>query len=274
MSKKKELGTYILSCLIITNILWYVLYSIQEKKEGTIIFLLLMLLASFMPAIIAIIMCKLKKEQLRTLLLFPNIKKSWKIYLIAIFISLLIVYSSDFLPLLFFHENVLLVSENLTFIFIGKIIIFTIFSTIESIGLLGEELGWMGYLFPGLEKEYGTFPSIFIISIVRTLWHLVILIKIDGSLFSVCNLFISNLFLQSLLIYVTKKSNSVFPAAIVHSITNIMIALSFVSYTEEFYNNNLIKFSLIELIPIIVVGTVFFILLYKDINEKTYHDEQ
>ncbi|MCH5257304.1 MAG: CPBP family intramembrane metalloprotease [Lachnospiraceae bacterium] len=267
MSNKKELLIYILSCLIITNILWYVGYGIHEKNEGSVIELLVILLASFMPAIIAVIMCKLKKAKFRTLLLFPNIKKSLKVYLTAIFTSLLIVYSADLLPLLFFPGNVLIVSENLTFIFFGQIILFTLVCIIESIGLLGEELGWMGYLFPGLEKEYGTFLSIFIISIVRTLWHLVALIKIDGSLFAVCNLFISNLFLQSLLVYVTKKSNSVFPAAIVHSITNIMIALSFVTYTEEFYNNNSVRFNLIELIPVIIVGTVFFILLYKDKNE-------
>lgn len=264
MSKKKESWIYISLCIIITNVLWYVGYSVREKNEESIMVILPLALASFMPAILAVIMCKLKKDRLRSMLLSPNIKKAWKIYLLAIVTGLFIVYAADLLPLLFFPGNVSLVPENLTFIFFGKIILFTLISTIESIELLGEELGWMGYLFPRLEQEYGTFPSVFMISIIRTLWHLVILIKIDGSWFGVCNLFLSNLLLQSLLVYVTKKSKSVFPAAIVHAVTNIMMALSFVTYTEEFYNNNAIKFNLVGLIPLVLVGAIFYTLLYRD----------
>lgn len=264
MSKKKESWIYISLCIIITNALWYVGYSVREKNEESIMVILPLALASFMPAIIAIIMCKLKKDRLSSMLLSLNIKKTWKIYLLAIGTGLFVVYSADLLPLLFFPGNVSLVPENLTFIFFGKIILFTIISTIESIELLGEELGWMGYLFPRLEEGYGTFPSILIISIVRTLWHIVILMKIDGSWVGVCNLFLSNLLLQNVLVYVTKKSKSVFPAAIVHAVTNIMMALSFVTYSEEFYNNNLLKFNLVGLIPLVLVGAIFFTLLYRD----------
>lgn len=264
MSNKKELWINTFVCIIITNILWYVGYSLHAKDEENVIALLVIYLACFMPAIMAIIMCKLRKVKISALLLAPNIKKSWKVYLIAILTSLLFVYAADLLPLLFYPKNVSLVTENLSLLFFGQIILFTIVSVITSIELLGEELGWLGYLFPRLEKEYGTFSSIFMIAMIRTLWHLVLIIKIDGSLFAVCNLFLSNLFLQCVLVYVTKRSNSVFPAAIVHSITNIMMGLSFVSYTEEFYNTHSIQFSLIELIPLMIIGIIFFILLYKD----------
>lgn len=271
MSKKKELWTAILVCLIITNICWYVGYSMHIKDEGNIAAVIFIYLASFMPAITAVIICKKNKEKVQTLLINPNIKKSGKIYLIAILTSLFIVYASDLLPLLFFPNDIALVPENLTIIFLGKIIVFTFLSTIESIGLLGEELGWMGYFFPGLEKEYGTFPAIFMIAIIRTLWHLAALILMGGVVwFSVLNLFVSNFMLQSTLVYVTKKSNSVFPAAIVHAITNILVILSFVTYSDEFYNANLIKFNLVQLIPIIVVGTIYYILLYKDKKDMNF----
>ena len=270
MNKKKGLWLYVLICISITNILWYFGFDLHEKDEGNIISTLLLGLACFMPAIIAIIMCKLNKVKIRTMLLFPNITKSWKIYLIAILTSLFIVYAADFLPLLFFPKNVSLSPDSFTLVFFGQIILFTIISIIESIELLGEELGWMGYLFPKLEEEYGTISSVFIISIIRTLWHLVFIIKIDGSLFGVCNIFLSNLFLQNLLVYVTKKSNSVFPAAIVHAITNIVPVLSFVTYKEAFYNDNLVKFNLVALIPLIIVGTIFFILLCRDKNKSKF----
>lgn len=270
MKTKREVILYVLLCLLITNILWYVGYGIDSKEEGNIISLLLINIASFIPAIIAIIMCKLKKEKIKTLLLFPNLKKSWKYYLLAILVGLIMVYSTDIIPLLFFPKDVILLTENISLIYLFKIILFTLFSILASIVLLGEELGWMGYLFPRLEKLNGTIFSIFIIAVIRTLWHLGIFIRMDDIVFVIINLFISNLVLQSILVYFTKKSNSVFPSAIIHSITNIMIGLSFVSYTEEFYNNNAIQFSLIGLIPLLIIGIIFFILLFKDRTRKSY----
>lgn len=268
MFRKKEIWIYTVLCIVITNILWYAVYSIREKNEESILMLFPMVLASFMPAIIAVIMCKLAKMKLRSMLLSLNIKKSWKIYIIAIITGLFIVYASDLLPLLFFPGNVSFAPESLTLMFFVQIIFFTLISIVESVELLGEELGWMGYLFPRLEKECGTFPSILMIAVIRTLWHSVIIIKIDGTWFGFCNLFISNLLLQSVLVYVTKKSQSVFPAAIVHAITNIMMALSFVTYTDAFYNNNSVKFRMIEWIPLIAVGAVFFTLLLKGEKAK------
>lgn len=266
MSAKKELWIYTLVLLVITNVIWYAGFSIFLKDEGNVAAVLLLGLGSFMPAIIAVIMCKINKLKLRTLLINPHIKKSWKVYLTAIAVSLLIVYSTDLLPLLFFPKDVMIASENLTLIFFGRIILFTVLSAVSSIELLGEELGWMGYLFPRLEKEYGTYLSIPMVALIRTLWHLVYIIKIDGTLFGVCYLFLSNLSLQSVLVYVTKKSDSVFPAAVVHAVTNIMFGLSFVTYTEEFYKSNRIKFDMVGLIPLIIIGAVFFTLLFRHLR--------
>lgn len=260
---KKEILIYVLSIITITNILWYVSYSLRMKDEKSVLSVLFLALACFMPAITALVMCVLTKIKFRTMLLFPNIKKSWKVYLLAIVVSLIMVYASDLLPLLFFPDNVSIETANLTILFFGKIILFTVISTLESIELLGEELGWMGYLFPRLEKEYGTFPGIIIVSVVRTLYHFAALILIEDSalaaLFAVFYLFINNLFLQSMLVYVTKKSNSVFPSAIIHAITNILPILSFVSLTEGFDRS--IAFRSVGLIPCVIIGTIFYILL-------------
>lgn len=263
---KKEIGVYILSIIIITNILWYVGYQMRMANETSIGALLFTALAAFMPAIIALIMCLHTKTKFRTMLLPPNIKKSWKVYILAIALSLFLVYASDLLPLLFFPDDVSVVAENLTIMYIGKIVLFTVISTIESIELLGEELGWMGYLYPRLEKEYGTFPGTLIVSVVRTLYHVAALILIAGSVSAsiqaVVYLFINNFFLQSILVYVTKKSHSVFPAAVIHAITNILPILTFVSFREGFDES--IPFRIVGSIPVIIIGTIFYILLFKD----------
>lgn len=270
---KKEIWIYILSIVTITNILWFVGYHMRMANEKSIGALLFITLAAFMPMIIAFIMCVLTKTKFRTMLLFPNIKKSWKVYLLAIFLSLFLVYASDLLPLLFFTNEVSLITENLTIVYFGKIILFTIISTIESIELLGEEIGWMGYLFPRVEKEYGTFIGTLIVSIVRTLYHIVALILIDGSVLgsisAIVYLFINNLFLQSILVYVTKKSNSVFPAAIIHAITNILAILSFVSIKEGF--DEMVPFRMVESIPCVIIGIIFYILLFQE--KKNANDE-
>lgn len=128
----------------------------------------------------------------------------------------------------------------------------------------------MGFLYPRLEKEYGVLIGTILTAIIRTLYHLVALILIgktmNGAIIAILSLFINNLFLQSLLVYVTKKSDSVFPASIIHSISNILVLLSFVSYNEGFDEN--ITFKLVSLIPIFIIGMVFYILLLKDKNRK------
>ena len=86
----------------------------------------------------------------------------------------------------------------------------------------------------------------------------------NETIIAILSLFINNLFLQSLLVYVTKKSDSVFPASIIHSISNILVLLSFVSYNEVFDEN--ITFKLVSLIPIFIIGSIFYILSLKDKN--------
>lgn len=263
---KKEIILYTLCVLIITNILWFIGFHLQHSDEKSILPLLALGSACLMPAIIALVMCKITKTKFRTLKIKPNIKKSWKIYLLSIFIGVFIVYSTDLLPLLFFPKDVTLNLDNLTLLFFGKIILYTLISVIESIELLGEELGWMGYLYPRLEKECGVIGGTILAAIVRTLYHLVALILIGGSLngavIAVLSLFLNNLFLQSILVYVTKKSDSVFPAAIIHAISNILVVLSFISFNEGF--DETIPFKLVTLIPILIIGLSFYILLYKE----------
>ena len=264
MSKnKKEIITYSLIAIIVTNILWLTGLSIKNIFGN-----ILSTLACFIPLIIALIMSNFKLKDLK---IKPNIKKSWKTYLLSIVISIIIVYATDLIPLLFFPKEVLINSESLTIAFILKILLFTIFGIVLSIELLGEEIGWMGYLYPRLEKEYGMFKGAVLLSTIRTLFHLILLLFIYENTYEavigILFLFIYNFILESTLIYVTKKSNSVFPASIIHSITNTLAVLSFVIVSEKFTIS--IPFRLVGIIPNIIIGSIFYILLYKtNHNEK------
>lgn len=271
MSKnKKEIIIYTLCVLTFTNILWLLGYNLRNINEKSILAVLILALACFMPLIVTLIMCKIAKTKFRTLKIKPNIKKSWKTYLLAIFMGVFIVFWTDLIPLLFFPNDVSLNPDSLKLLFFGQIFLYTIISVIESVELLGEELGWMGFLYPRLEKECGVLIGTILTAVIRTLYHLVALILIgktlNGAIIAILSLFINNLFLQSLLVYVTKKSDSVFPASIIHSISNILVILSFVSYNEGFDES--ITFKSVSLIPIFIIGMVFYILLLKDKNRK------
>ena len=262
---KKEICIYTLCVLIATNILWYAGLSIERIDENNLFGSILSTVACFVPLIIAFIMCKISKQKFRILKLKPNIKKSWKVYLISILISLVLVYMSDLLPLVFFPKDVSINVESLKIGFFLQIALYVVIGVIASIELLGEEVGWMGYLYPRLEKEYGIFKSAFLLSIVRSLFHLVLLLfvyeNISDAMIGLLFLFVSNFALISILIYVTKRSDSVFPASIIHALTNTLAVLSFISVKEEFTIT--IPYRLVGLIPIVIVGSIFYILLYK-----------
>ena len=79
-------------------------------------------------------------------------------------------------------------------------------------------------------------------------------------------LFLSNLVTEGLFIYVTRKSNSVFPASIIHALTNTLVVLSFIVVKDEFTIS--IPYRIVTLIPLIIIGFIFYILLYKEKIKK------
>lgn len=269
-TNKKEILIFSSFVIFTANVMWGIGYYFRMMDEGSISSVLPLMVACFIPLITALSMCAITKTKFATLKVKPNIKKSWKIYLLAILVGLILVYSSDLIPLFVFPKDVYIAPDSKSILFLGKIALFTVISVIESIELLGEELGWMGYLYPRLEKEFGTFPGIVLMAVVRTLYHLVALILIAGSandaIIAVLSLFINNLFLQSVLVYVTKKSDSVFPASIIHAISNILVTLSFVTYPEGFDES--ILFRVVESIPVVVLGVLFGVLLFKDEEKR------
>lgn len=88
----------------------------------------------------------------------------------------------------------------------------------------GEAYGWRGYLYPKLEKLYGTVPAVFISGIIWGVWRTPVLL--DGhnfgremKFFPVSNIALMCLmciFLAPFHAYVSKKSNSIWPAACAH----------------------------------------------------------
>ncbi|MBQ8596328.1 MAG: CPBP family intramembrane metalloprotease [Lachnospiraceae bacterium] len=253
---------YTLSCLLISNIMWYIGYALYAKDEEHPIAMILIMLTSFMPAFITLIMTKITKEGWESLPLHPHPIAGFKAYVAAIVFTLLLVYLSDPLYLLIFKGNVTYSPDGCSFSGWLQVLLLCLLALAMSVEMLGEELGWMGYLFPKLEQLWGTTAAIALVGLIRSLWHIGILVHMDHPVIGFFDLMISNILCQSLLVYITKKSKSVFPAAVSHGIT--LLAPIFLVYSEEFYSDHIIAMNLVGLSSALMIGGLCYYLLHRE----------
>lgn len=132
-------------------------------------------------------------------------QKAWKIYLFAVAGALVMSYLNELLMYLMFRGEVSFQAGAFTLRGLGEIFGMTILGVLASVEMLGEELGWLGWLFPKLEKLHGTKAAILLLALIRTIWHLGILIFLPHPLIGLCDLFLSNLLSQGFLVYLTKE---------------------------------------------------------------------
>lgn len=126
---------------------------------------------------------------------------------------------------------------------------------------MGEELGWISYLFPRLEKLMGTTAGCIILGIIRACWHLGILVLMEHPILSFFELMVSNVCLQFFMVYMYKKSGSLFPCTISHGISNLMPI--FLVYNENWYYTSILPI-FVAMIPEILYGILSYIQMNKN----------
>lgn len=152
-------------------------------------------------------------------------------------------------------------------------------SGIYSIGALGEEAGWRGYMMPKLEELFGTGKAVLIGGIIWGVWHFPANMAghnfgtgywgepwtgfIVFTLFTIC--------MGAILTYLTRKTGSVWPATFMHAVNNSMGSVLFLYYNEE----NLIGImaeapvaTFVAQIPAMVLGVAAMVLLYQENSPK------
>lgn len=251
--KKREIIIFVVLCLLISNVFWYISYA-NEKTDYAIFF---MVIASFFPMILSLIMTKITKEGWNNLGVKFNIKKGWKIYLLSIIGTAILPYLTDALLMSFFRNNV---STTFAINELSGIAIGIVVGTACFIECLGEELGWIGYLFPRLEEQCGTIPACIFLGITRAMWHIGILVFMDFPVYAFVEIMLSNIFLQPFMVYMYKKSGSLFPCTISHGISNMLPI--FIVYEQAWYYKSILPI-LVGLIPVVVYGMYGFIRMNK-----------
>lgn len=96
------------------------------------------------------------------------------------------------------------------------------------IGILGEEFGWSGYLFPKLDSVCKTIPSVMITGVVWALWHPFYLgegLSAAEILSDFTGFLIFTVIYRAFLSLLTKKTGSCYPAFLAHAARGETITL-------------------------------------------------
>lgn len=256
-------GIFIIPCIVITGLLMLLAGSMGQEA-GNPASAFAAETACLVPALTAIVLCAVEKTELEDTRVLPRFREAVWWYALAILIAMALSLLGDPLKAFFFPEIVNFDKfDPLDFLF--GILAMIGFSLPSVLMVLGEEFGWLGYLFPRLEKKYGVITAVVIMALVRGVWHLVMLMAIggDGILLQFVTITVNNLLLDSVLVYVTKRSGSIIPAALIHTLSNglAMAYASFITVDEAAYKEHGTAVWLVEMIPCIMIGMVCYWLL-------------
>ena len=274
MTNKKEnlrrLGLYLLIAFALSLLL--IVFRKPMETSARVSFVIVQLF-SFSPAIACLITRAVTKEGFGNMKLHFNFHGNFRWYLLAFAVPLMCFSASQLLPVImsgygsrlsgFTADNVL----SVIFILMGQ-------SAVVSAGLLGEELGWRGYMNRKLEPLVGTLGTCLIGGIIWGLWHFPIDISNYlggyGSFSFSMKLAFGRLVLLTcfgvFLMWLTKKTDSVFPAVVAHFMfnasQNAIMELFMQSDIPE--DTDLGKLAdVFQYIPMAVLAVIFMLLLLR-----------
>ena len=142
----------------------------------------------------------------------------------------------------------------------------------------GEEFGWRGYMNQKMEPLLGTTGTIIVGGIIWGLWHAVL--TVEGHNFGtdyegypylgIIYMCISCTFTGVFLMWLTKKTNSVYPAAIFHAMNNsggFSISNLFISGVPQDYSISISEQMILD-IPFYIAAVIIYVFMMRD-RKKT-----
>ncbi|MBQ4283219.1 MAG: CPBP family intramembrane metalloprotease [Lachnospira sp.] len=267
VDKKYALKQLMLFLIIALPVTWIFMGVALHISDGMVetkpLSNLLYILACFMPAIAGLLVCIITKDRIRSLMFLPKLQGNVKAYSLAIVGGVLISVMSPFIICLF-PEVGKFNSEVSVWIVIFSAIQAVVMCCIQFFALMGEEIGWMGLVFPRLEKICGTTLGIIITGIIRGLWHMALFFQ-DGKFLweDFGMLMFNNIVGGCLLVLLTKMSGSVVPSAIFHGITNTLpgVLYMFMIVDPAAYENKELMLEVIAHIPYVIIMAICFVVL-------------
>lgn len=274
----KRIGIFLLFAFVLCWILDITVYKNNDKPFAK----LLTYLTMFTPAIGTIIARIITKEGWKDSFLRPNLKGNIKFYVLSIIIPLLAALIYGLLLVAFYNRNFQfsdIFDQTAPISFLGMLL--TLISTLIpfSFYTLGEELGWRAYLVPKLETLFGTTASLLIGGAIWGLWHTPAIVNglnygkdytsyPFGGIAMMC---ICCIFEGCILTWLTKRTGSVYPAAIMHCISNNVSPFIYGQFlTQEIVDQHGFALGCIYNIPMIVLGIVAYVMILRCKRKAQY----
>ena len=226
------------------------------------------------PAVAHVITRKITNEGFRltgenSMMLGIDLKgKKWIFFLLAMFLPVLYSTLGDGIIWLFCPEAF---GDATTSIFVVIIypLITVVYGVVLSFAAFGEEFGWRGYMMPKLIELMGMPKAIIIGGIIWGLWHAPLTcvghnFGMDYPGFPYLGIILMCLFctaLGTVLMYVTIKTNSIWPAAFMHAVNNSVPSVLFLFMKQDVEIP--IWIYALSNIPLILLAILCFSLMMK-----------
>ena len=234
-SDKNEAWITIIIFLLILTVLSSFSYYAILKLNPTSIYVGSLMLC---PALASFITLKIRKRRLASLPWSLNslkyLKLSYFTPILYVSIAYILIWTLGFgrfystETMLSWGEELGIDSENQTLIIGVMVFLLLTVGVVKNLGsTLGEEIGWRGFLIFELKKVM-SFKALTIVSgIIWAVWHYPVINLIYGQgdylLLHIGSFSLMIIGISVIMAYYTFKSNSLWPAAVFHSVHNIYI---------------------------------------------------
>lgn len=234
------------------------------------------LIVGFGPALANVITRKLTHEGWNNSLLHLKLKGNLKYYLIAILSVVAMGIAEGVLATIIYGKyDFSDIGGGMNFMqIVGNVTLTLSVVPLMAFNTFGEEFGWRGYMNQKMEPLLGTTGTVIVGGIIWGLWHAELTVaghnfgtEYDGypylGILAMC---ITCTFLGMGLMWLTKKTGSIYPAAIMHAAINFggkSIGKLFISGIPDNYSPTILD-NLIVSIPTFMLCLIFFALMISD----------
>jgi membrane protease YdiL (CAAX protease family) len=229
-------------------------------------------LVCFSPAIANVLTRLITKEGFKNNYLRGNFKGNMKYYVYGIIFAVVCSVLALFFILAFFGRDIKLSNMNINLTSLAVIIL----SVVNGITVFwisfGEEFGWRAYLTPKLETLMPKWAALIVSGIIWGLWHAPMIYyglnfgtSYKGYPYAgYAVMCVSCIFYGCFLTFLTDKTNSVYPASVCHACVDSMMIPQLIlpNFDTAFAENGFLT-SVLYVMPHIIVGGVFFVMLVK-----------
>lgn len=291
-TEKKRLYIYLALSFGLTWLVFfaYILSGNIWARDGEISAMDQMVsLGMLVPAVAALLTRYVTKEGFKltgedSMLLGISFRdKKWKYFLLAMFIPWIYIELGSLMKIIFspaafdfFYPKKFEISENEYGVIFMQPLSAIISGSLASFAAFGEEAGWRGYMMPKMIKLWGVRKSIVFGGIIWGIWHWPLTYVghnfgrdyFGYPFMGFAMMCLMCIFLGIILTYVTYKSGSIWPAAILHAVNNSSPSILQYFINEEGFRgwqSDSIIMAFISMLPMIVIG---YMILHKKMLNK------